>query len=147
MTEVCNQEWLQRLKILVLETVFDMKLIVKIILVRHRRIVVESDHFEIEWINSKTLRMTKANKEYHRITTTTSNTTLWGREHMYSLLLDCLDWIFDKIMSWSRMRIRWISFYSIIKIRHQANITHSWQYIWLCITINRLAKLRGSRQI
>ena len=87
MTEVCNQEWLQRLKILVLETVFDMKLIVKIITVggvRHGRIVVESDHFEIEWINSKTFRMTKANKEYHRITTTTSNTTLWEREHRYS---------------------------------------------------------------
>ena len=39
---------------------FDMKFIVKIITlggVKHGRIVVESDHFEIEWINSKTLRM------------------------------------------------------------------------------------------
>ena len=65
-----------------LETVFDMKLIVKIITVggvRHGRIVVES-----EWINSKTFRMIKVNKEYHRITTTTSNTTLWEREHRYS---------------------------------------------------------------
>ena len=71
-----------------LETVFDMKLIVKKIInvrrVRFGRIVVESSHFEIEWINSKTFRMTKANKEYHRITTTTSNTTLWEREHRYS---------------------------------------------------------------
>ena len=66
---------------------FDMKVIVKMITVggvKHGRIVVESDHFEIEWINSKTFRMTKANKEYHRITTTTSNTTLWEREHRYS---------------------------------------------------------------
>ena len=73
---------------------FDMKVIVKMITVggvKHGRIVVESDHFEIEWINSKTLRMAKA-----RNTTELSQQPQiqhYGEENIgIHVLLDCLQY-------------------------------------------------------